>query len=97
VEPELEYDPTANRATLVPYSDAGWVLWLERPDAAPAKMHLSTRNNVGDAIDDARLTDQDAVIGYFERCLIEVGYSVARDDPVTGEFIAAWTLAPGQN
>jgi hypothetical protein len=36
MDPELEYDPTANRATLIPYRDTDWVLWLERVGASNA-------------------------------------------------------------
>jgi hypothetical protein len=97
MEPALEYDPAVNRATLTPAGE-NWYLWLERPDPAPGVPHLMTRNDVGDAIGDYRLGEPETVIGYFERCLIKVGYSTTREDGRSSEaWIAAWALAPGQN
>jgi hypothetical protein len=95
--PELKYDSTVNRATLVTHDD-GWYLWAYRPDAAPAELHFASRNEVGDAILDSRLSDQNAVIQHFKRQLINLGYSVtSAAGPLQEEFIADWELAPGQN
>ena len=95
MDPELRYDPTTNRATLVT-TDKGWFLWLERPDAAPAEPHFSSRNEVGDAIMDFRLSDLDVVTSYFEGCLNAVGYSATREgEPGPEGWIAAWAIAPG--
>ena len=97
MEPALEYDPTANRATLTPAGE-NWYLWLERPDTVPPVPHLMTQNDVGDAIGDYRLGELETVIGYFERCLGKVGFSVVRSlGPMPEDYVAAWTLAPGQN
>ena len=97
MDPELRYDPTMNRATLAT-TGRGWYLWLEHPDEAPAEPHFSSRNEVGDAILDFRLSNLDAVTGYFEQCLKTVGYSTTREgEPGPEDWIAAWALAPGTN
>ena len=96
MDPELRYDPTTNRATLVT-TNKGWFLWLERPDV-PAEPHFSSRNEVGDAIMDFRLSDLDVVPSYFEGCLNAVGYSTTREgEPGPEGWIAAWAIAPGTN
>jgi hypothetical protein len=97
VEPELKYDPAVNRASLVAHGE-NWYLWMFRPDGATAEPHFITRNEVGDAILDTQLSNQNAVIQFFERCLIRLGYSVTSEDgPRPEDFIATWTLAPGEN
>jgi hypothetical protein len=75
--PPVPYDPTANQATLTDQPD-GWYLWLARPDAAPAELHLFSRNEVGDAILDVNLSDQMKVIAYFEGVLAGVGSADGR-------------------
>jgi hypothetical protein len=92
----VPYDPTANQATLTDQPD-GWYLWLARPDAAPAELHLFTRNEVGDAILDVNLSDQMKVIAYFEGVLAGVGYAATPEVPPMAGFLASWMLAPGQN
>ena len=97
VEPELKYDPAVNRASLVAHGE-NWYLWMFRPEGATAEPHFITSNEVGDAILDTQLSNQNAVIQFFERCLIRLGYSVTSEDgPRPEDFIATWTLAPGEN
>ncbi len=94
--PELEYDPTANRARLVPKGE-DWCVWVERATAEPAIPQFFTRDDVGDAVGDYRLSDVGAVIGYFERCLLRAGYSVVHEDGNLPDAVATWSLGPGSN
>ena len=96
---DLEYDPVANRATLMAHA-AWWNLWLARPDGKPGTPYRFSRDKVGGIIGADRLTDVDEVTRFLERTLIEVGYSVRRDDgpfPAQPDCIAVWSLAPGSN
>jgi hypothetical protein len=94
----LAYDPTATIATLTTHKNGDWLLWTLRPDGAPGTPHLATRERVGTEIGDTQLSDVDAVVGYFERRLIGVGYSIVRDGgPMPDDHLAIWTLAPGSN
>lgn len=88
--PRPEIRPHRHRATLTTHGD-GWRLWLERPDAEPGWFYLVDRDEVGGAAGEALLS-------YFERTLMAVGYSATRSDgPKPDDWVATWTLAPGLN
>jgi hypothetical protein len=54
---------------------------------------------VGDEILDDNLANETILVGYFERKLIELGYSIRRDDAfqMPDDWVARWVLAPGSN
>jgi hypothetical protein len=94
----LEYDPVAKIATLTTQRNGDWLLWTLRLDGAPGTPHLTTRDHVSAEIGDTQLSNVDAVVGYFERWLIAVGYSIVRErGPLPDDHVAIWKLGPGGN
>jgi len=97
MEPVLEYDPAINGATLTAAPGGNWNLWMVRPDHTPGMPHIFTRTEVGRAIGEDRLSDDSAVLNYFEGYLTSLQYSTHREAPIGHDFLAAWALAPGRN
>jgi hypothetical protein len=91
---ELKYDSSITRAALRP-NGSDWYVWLEHADATPVHLLVFTHDDVGNAVGDDRLSDEEVVIEYIEQRLTAAGYSAASEDgPLPRPFIGAWTLGP---
>ncbi len=90
--PPFTYDPVANRAIAKRLEEHTVYLSLEGDGTE--SFSLFTEDQIGDP----GITDDEAVIDYFERLLGGLGWDVSRSEiPGPDDQIATWLLAPGSD
>ena len=91
--PPFTYDPVANRAIAKRLEQHTVYLSLE--GGVTESFSLFTEEQIGDPA----ITDDEAVIDYFERLLGALGWDVSRSDTpgADDDQITTWLLAPGSD
>jgi len=84
---KLSFHPEATEAVLNHYGDAWCVAYV---GSQPTDIDLITRNDVGDVIYDANLSDENKVVSCVEQFLRDAGYEVCRN---VGAVVQPWEIA----